>query len=70
MYDYGLNDGVKKGREEGREEGLKKGLEKGLEKGKEIEKIEIAIALLDILDTETIAKKTGLTIKAVQALKN
>ena len=53
LYNSGLNDGMEKGREE----------------GKEIEKIQIAVALLDILDVETIAKKTGLSIKVVQNLK-
>ena len=82
LYTYGLNDGLEKGLEEGMEKGLEKGLEEGmekglekgleegLEKGKEIEKIQIAIALLDILEIETIVQKTGLSIKTVQALKN
>jgi hypothetical protein len=41
-----------------------------LEEGREIEKIQIAIALLDILKIETIAQKTGLTLETVQQLKN
>ena len=42
-------------------EGLEKGIQKCLEKGKKAEKIEIAKNLLDVLDIETIALKTGLT---------
>ncbi len=38
----------------------------GIEKGK----IEVAIALLDILDDEMIATKTGLEIKEVQKLRS
>jgi hypothetical protein len=58
LYNFGLVDGRKKGKEE------------GLEEGREIEKIQIAIALLDILKIETIAQKTGLTLETVQQLKN
>ena len=40
--------------------GIEKGLKKGREEGKKEEKIAIAKNLLDILDNETIALKTGL----------
>ncbi len=66
LYNYGLTDGKRKGREEG----IKEGIEKGMEKGKEFEKIQIAIALLDILEIETIAQKTGLSVESVLSLKN
>ena len=46
-------------------EGIKQGMEKGMEKGK----IEIAKNLLDILDDETIALKTGLEIDEVKKLR-
>jgi len=62
LYNYGLSDGEKKGKEEG--------MEKGMEKGMEVKEIQIAIALLDILDIETISQKTGLNIETVQKLKN
>lgn len=69
----GLEQGIKKGIEQGLEKGIKKGLKEGVEKGlKEGEKqksIEIAKNLLDILDIETISKKTGLTIEEVEELK-
>ena len=42
---------------------------KGIEKGKKEEKIAIAKNLLDILDNETIALKTGLTISDVENLR-
>lgn len=47
----------------------RKGMEKGIEKGIEKEKINIAKNLLDILDDETIALKTGLTVADVQKLR-
>ena len=43
----------------------RKGIEKGIEKGK----IELVKNLLDILDDETIAQKSGLSIQVVQALR-
>ncbi len=45
------------------------GFGRGLEQGKYQEKIEIAKNLIDILDNETIALKTGLTVEAVEALR-
>ena len=46
-------------------DGLKQGMKKGIEK----EKINIAKNLLDILDNETIASKTGLTIEQIENLR-
>ena len=40
------------------------------EEGREEEKIQIAKSLLDVLDIETIALKTGLTIEKVKKLKH
>ncbi len=51
---------------EGREEGLLAGVEKGKEEGK----IELAKNLLDVLDIETIAVKSGLSLEKVQQLKD
>ena len=42
---------------------------KGIEKGRKEEKLSIARNLLDILDNETIALKTGLTINDVEKLR-
>ena len=52
-------------REEGLREGMERGIEKGIERG--IEKV--ALNLLDILDDETIALKTGLQIEEVRRLR-
>ena len=49
--------------------GLERGLEQGLERGKQERNKEIAKSLLDILDIETIAHKTGLTVQEVENLK-
>ncbi|MFZ2968629.1 MAG: Rpn family recombination-promoting nuclease/putative transposase [Sulfuricurvum sp.] len=61
----GLEKGLEKGLAEGIEKGLEKGLAEGLEKGKregeKHAKLAIAQNLLDILDDETIALKTGLS---------
>jgi predicted transposase/invertase (TIGR01784 family) len=60
--------------QEGVEKGLERGIEKGIEKGKAegIRKrnIEIAKSLLDVLDDETIAKKTTLSIEEVKKLRD
>jgi len=45
-----------------------KGMEKGMEKGKKDASIAIARELLDLLDAETISKKTGLSVAEIQAL--
>ena len=52
-----LNKAKEEGREEGREEGEKK------------KAFEIAKNLLDVLDNETIATKTGLTIEEIEKLR-
>ena len=52
------------------QKGIKIGIEQGIEQGKEEEKVEIAQNLLDVLDDETIALKTGLTIEEVRRLRN
>lgn len=59
-----------KGEQRGMEKGIEKGMEKGIEKGRKNQQIEIAKNLLDILDSETIALKTGLSVDEVVALKN
>lgn len=47
-----------------------KGIEQGIEQGKKEEKIKIAKNLLDILDIEIVAEKTGLTIEELEKFKN
>ena len=48
---------------------LEKGIEKGIEKGEKNKAIEIAKSLLDVLDLETIALKTGLSEDEITNLK-
>ena len=56
----GLKEGVKIGKEEGRKEGLKEGELNAKKK--------LAKSLLDVLDIETIAKKTGLAEEEIRKL--
>ena len=65
----GIKEGLQKGFKQGIEKGLQEGIEKGLQEGEKKKTIEIAKNLLDILDNETISKKTGLTIKEIQDLR-
>ena len=58
-----------KGKAEGLAKGLAKGLAEGLAEGEKKKAIEIAKKLLDILDSETIAAKTGLSIAEIEKLK-
>jgi predicted transposase/invertase (TIGR01784 family) len=60
-YTIGVKKGVKRG--------LEQGLEQGLEKGEKRKAIEIAKNLIDVLDSKTIASKTGLTEREVDALR-
>ena len=46
-----------------------KGMKKGIEQGVEQEKLAIAASLLDVLDVETIALKTGLSAEDIKRLK-
>ena len=62
-------DGFERGMERGLEKGLERGLEKGLETGMDKKAIEIAKNLLDVLDDETIALKTGLDKMSIQNLR-
>ena len=54
----------------GLEKGIKQGIKQGLIEGENRKSIEIAINLLDVLDNETIAVKTGLTISEIKKLRN
>jgi len=49
--------------------GLEQGLEQGLEEGERKKAFEIAEKLLDALDVEIIAEKTGLSIEEINQLK-
>lgn len=50
------------------ERGVEHGIEQGMEQGRTDKALEIAAALLDIMDVSTIAQKTGLTEVEVQSL--
>ncbi|OOB79438.1 MAG: hypothetical protein BEN18_03935 [Epulopiscium sp. Nuni2H_MBin001] len=65
----GIEKGRKEGIKEGRQEGIKEGRKEGLEQGIAQTKLQLAIALLDILDDEMISVKTGLTIEEVAKLR-
>ena len=54
----------------GIKQGIEQGIEQGMEKGAKVERLNIAKSLLDILDVETIALKTGLTIDDIENLKH
>jgi len=49
--------------------GVKQGIEQGMIKGEKQKAIEIAKNLIDILDSKTIAIKTGLTEKEIEVLR-
>jgi len=67
--EQGMEEGRKEGLEQGLEQGIEQGIEKGVEQGEKNKQIEIAKNLLDVLDIETIALKTGLDICEIEALK-
>ena len=60
--EIGVKKGLKKGRQEGQKEGQKE--------GRQDEKVEIAQRLLAVLDDETIAATTGLSIAEIQSLRS
>jgi predicted transposase/invertase (TIGR01784 family) len=64
-FDYNIEMGIEKGMEIGMEKGMEIGVKRGMEKGIR----EIAKNLIDILDVETIAKKTGLSLEEIEKLK-
>ncbi len=65
----GHEEGHEEGRQKGHEEGRQKGRQEGIAQGIEKEKMNIAKNLLDLLDDETIAQKTGLNIEQIKALR-
>ena len=60
-YTIGIRKGVK--------QGIEQGIEQGMIKGEKQKAIEIAKNLIDILDSKTIAIKTGLTEKEIEVLR-
>lgn len=51
------------------EKGLKEGLKQGFEQGRREAVLALAESLLDVLDAETVAAKTGLTLAEIEALR-
>jgi hypothetical protein len=49
--------------------GVKKGVKQGIEQGEKRKAIEIAKKLIDVLDTKTIAAKTGLSEQDIETLR-
>ena len=66
----GIAEGIEKGKAEGKAEGIAEGKTEGNIEGKAESQLEIARNLLDILDDEIIAKKTGLDLDTVRQLRN
>ena len=58
-----------KGEKRGIELGIKQSIEQGMLKGEKQKAIEIAKNLIDVLDSKTIAAKTGLTEEEIANLK-
>ena len=60
-YTIGVKKGVK--------QGIKQGIEQGMIKGEKQKAIEIANNLIDVLDSKTIAIKTGLSEKEIESIR-
>lgn len=55
---------------DGRLDGIKQGIEHGIKQGAREEKLNLAKNLLDILDDQILAEKTGLTLEEIQGLRH
>ena len=65
----GMEKGIAEGMEKGIAEGMEKGIAEGVEKGEKSKQIEIAKNMKNMqIDTETIAKATGLTKEEIEKL--
>lgn len=65
----GMQQGLQEGLQKGLQEGLQQGLQEGMQKGREETQKAIARNLLNVLDDETIALKTGLTPEEIRQLR-
>lgn len=65
----GIEQGIQRGIEQGIQKGMQKGIEQGMQDGEKKKAFEIAENLLDVLDNETIASKTGLSIDEIEKLR-
>lgn len=62
-------EGIEEGLQKGIEEGLQKGIEEGLQKGIEEGVMKTIISIIDVLDDETIANKTGVSIDKIRIIR-
>lgn len=69
MVESSYTIGIRKGIKQGVEQGIEQGIKQGMIKGEKQKAMEIAKSLLDILDSKTIAVKTGLTEKEIEILR-
>ncbi len=69
-YVIGKMEGMKEGEMKGKIEGKIEGIKEGKLEGEKLKSIEIAKNLLDVLDVETIALKTKLSVEEIEGLKN
>jgi len=65
----GERRGEKRGEKRSEKRGREKGIKEGIKEGEKQKAIAIAKNLLDILDNQTISKKTGLTMEEVEELR-
>ena len=70
VMDYAKEMAKEEGLKEGIKQGIEQGIDRGREDGKRERNLEIAKNLLDILDVDTIALKTGLTVDEINTLIN
>lgn len=68
MFMHDGQNAIRKAEQDAMARGMEKGIEAGIEKGRKEAAIAIARELIDILDAETISKKTGLSIAEIQSL--
>jgi predicted transposase/invertase (TIGR01784 family) len=68
-FDHGFDHGMEIGRDEGIKEGREEGKKEGREEGWLEARRELARNFMNILDDETIASKTGLTVAEVVSLR-
>jgi predicted transposase/invertase (TIGR01784 family) len=70
MFLHDNRNAILKARQDGLKEGEQKGRQEGRLEGERSKSLEIARQLLDVLDVETIARKTGLTVAEIQQLRS
>jgi predicted transposase/invertase (TIGR01784 family) len=69
MFLHDNRNAILKAKQDALQQGLQEGLQQGLQEGEKRKALEIAENLLDVLDPELIAQKTGLTLAEIQDLR-